>query len=63
MTDVALESLSLLHPDRKEMVTILFELLLRRVLVEEDIIDLLEAAERSRRKQVEPVQGHALKTG
>jgi len=45
MTDVALESLSLLHPDRKEMVTILFELLLRRILVEEDIIDLLEAAE------------------
>jgi len=38
MTDVALESFSLLHPDRKEMVTILLELMLRGVLVKEDIL-------------------------
>ena len=63
MTDIALESFFLLHPDCKEIVAILLELLSRGVLVEEGIIDLLEALERSQRKQVKPFQGHALETG
>ena len=31
-------------------------------MVKESIVDLLEASERSQRKRVEPIQGHALKT-
>ena len=62
MTDVALESFSLLHPDRKEMFAILLELLPRSVLVEDGSTDLLEALERSQKKRVEPIQGYALMT-
>jgi len=43
MINVALKSFSLLHPDRKEMIVILLELLPQGVLVEEGITDLLEA--------------------
>jgi len=45
MADVALDSISLLYLERKEMVAIL-ELLSQDVLDEKSITDLLEAPER-----------------
>jgi len=48
MTDAVLESFSVLHFGRKKMIAILFELLSRGVLVEEDITDLLKALERAK---------------
>ena len=47
MADVALDSISLLYLERKEMVVILLELLSQDVLDEKSITDLLEAPERS----------------
>jgi len=46
ITDVALEGLSLLHFDGEEVVVVLLKLLLRGILVEEDVADLLKTPER-----------------
>jgi len=45
ITDVALQSFSLLHLDHKEMVVVLLKLLSRGILVEEGAADLLKAPE------------------
>ena len=62
MANVALESFSLLNPDRKEMATILLELMLHSVLVEEDIINLLKAPKCSWRKRIKSIQSHTHET-
>jgi len=54
-TDATFKGFFMLHFDGENIVTVLLELLLRGILVEEGIADLLKAPERSRREGVEPI--------
>ena len=61
--DVHLETVGKSHLDEKEVVIVLLELLVGGVLREEQLGKILEVADRSWRKRVEPIESYFLQTG